>query len=45
LELQWNRDAEDRIRLLVLAVPKVIRALKREAKHLPRPVPEKTSAQ
>jgi hypothetical protein len=45
LELQWNRDAEDRIRLLVLAVPKVIRALKREAKHLPRPVAEKTSAQ
>lgn len=37
LELQWTREGDGRIRLLVLAVPKVIRALKREAKRLPRP--------
>lgn len=38
LELQWSRDADGRVRLLVLAVPNVIRALKRQAKRLPRPV-------
>lgn len=37
LEFQWTCDGEGGIRLLVLAVPKVIRALKREAKRLPRP--------
>jgi hypothetical protein len=42
LELQWSHDSEDRIRLLVLAVPTVIRALKREAKRLPRASTEET---
>ena len=37
LEFQWTCDAGGRVRLLVLAVPNVIRALKREAKRLPRP--------
>jgi len=37
LEFQWTSDATGRIRLLVLAAPNVIRALKREAKRLPRP--------
>jgi hypothetical protein len=32
LELQWNRDADGGVRLVVLAVPKVIRALKRYSK-------------
>ncbi len=36
LELQWNRDAMGNVRLVVLAVPKVIRALKRFSKELPR---------
>jgi hypothetical protein len=37
LELQWTRDPNGWVRLLVLAVPNVIRALKHEAKRLPRP--------
>ncbi len=37
LDLHWSRDADDRVRLLVLAVPKVIRALKQQAKR-DRPV-------
>lgn len=32
LELQWNRDPDGGVRLVVLAVPKVIRALKRYSK-------------
>ncbi|MEK7953388.1 hypothetical protein [Luteolibacter soli] len=32
LDLQWSRDPDGRIRLLVLAVPKIIRALKKQAK-------------
>ena len=32
LDLQWSRDPDDRIRLLVLAVPKIIRELKKQAK-------------
>lgn len=36
LELQWNRDAGGHVRLVVLAVPKVIRALKRFLKERPR---------
>jgi len=37
LDLQWSRDPDGRIRLLVLAVPKIIRELKKEAK-VPVPV-------
>jgi hypothetical protein len=33
LDLHWSRDADDRVRLLILAVPKVIRALKQQAKR------------
>ena len=36
LELQWNRDSGGHVRLVVLAVPKVIRALKRFTKERPR---------
>jgi hypothetical protein len=36
LDLQWSRDPDGRIRLLVLAVPKIIRELKKQAKA---PVP------
>lgn len=36
LELQWNRDPAGNVRLVVLAVPKVIRALKRFSKEQPR---------
>jgi hypothetical protein len=32
LDFQWSRDSDGRIRLLVLAVPKIIRELKKEAK-------------
>ncbi|MCW1922438.1 hypothetical protein OKA05_07720 [Luteolibacter arcticus] len=32
LDLQWSRDSDGRIRLLVLAVPKIIRELKKQAK-------------
>jgi len=32
LDLQWSRDTDGRIRLLVLAVPKIIRELKKQAK-------------
>ena len=32
LDLQWSRDPDGRIRLLVLAVPKIIRELKKQAK-------------
>jgi hypothetical protein len=44
LELQWNRDSAGRVRLLTLAVPKVIRALKRQIKRLPRPADAEPSA-
>jgi hypothetical protein len=40
LDFQWSRDPDDRVRLLVLAVPKIIRALKRHhrpASPLPAP--------
>jgi hypothetical protein len=36
LDFHWTRDPEDRIRLMVLAVPKIIRALKRHHKGGPR---------
>ena len=36
IDLQWSRDGEDRVRLFVLAAPKVIRALKRKSKTIPR---------
>jgi hypothetical protein len=36
LDFHWTRDAEDRIRLMVLAVPKIIRALRRHLKAGPR---------
>lgn len=42
LELQWTRDADGWIRLLVLAMPNVVRALKQEAKRLSRPVAEES---
>ena len=32
LDLQWSRDPDGRIRLLVLAVPKIVRELKKQAK-------------
>jgi len=32
LDLQWSRDPEGRIRLLVLAVPKIVRELKKQAR-------------
>jgi uncharacterized protein (DUF2236 family) len=35
LDFQWTRDAENRIRLLILAVPKVIRAVKRQVRSQP----------
>jgi hypothetical protein len=36
LEFQWSRDFDGDVRLVVLAVPKVIRALKRYSKGQPR---------
>ena len=36
IDLQWSRDSEDRVRLFVLAAPKVIRALKKKSKTIPR---------
>ena len=36
IDLQWSRDSEDRVRIFVLAAPKVIRALKKHAKTIPR---------
>ena len=44
LELQWTWHADGRIRLVVLAVPNVIRALKREVRRLPRPYAAESSA-
>lgn len=38
IDLQWSRDNEDRVRLFVLAAPKVIRALKKKSKTIPRPL-------
>ena len=38
IDLQWSRDNEDRVRLFVLAAPKVIRALKKQSKTIPRPL-------
>lgn len=35
IDLQWSRDSEDRVRLFVLAAPKVIRALKKKSKTIP----------
>jgi hypothetical protein len=35
LDFQWTRDAENHIRVLILAVPKVIRAVKRQIRKLP----------
>lgn len=36
LDFQWSRDPDGRIRLLVLAVPKIIRELKKQAR-IPHP--------
>lgn len=36
LDFEWKRDDLDRIRLQVLAVPKVARALKKHARTIPR---------
>ena len=38
LFLQWSRDASDRIQLRVTAAPKIIRALRRQKKKIPRAV-------
>ena len=38
IDLQWSRDNEDRVRLFVLAAPKVIRALKKQSTTIPRPL-------
>jgi len=35
LDFQWTRDPENRIHVLILAVPKVIRAVKRQVRKLP----------
>lgn len=40
LDFHWTRDPEDQIRLMVLAVPKIIRALKRQHKTGPRLAPD-----
>lgn len=34
LDIQWSRDASSRVRLLILAAPKIIRSLKRRTRHL-----------
>lgn len=39
LDLQWSRDPDGRIRLLVLAVPPIIRALKQQQKAPPQAAP------
>lgn len=44
IEFQWNPDPEGRIRLLVLALPAVIRAVNRQAKRLPRPAAAEPNA-
>ena len=45
LDLQWSRDADGRVRLLVLAVPKIIRELKKQLKvPPPAPVPPREAA-
>lgn len=36
IDLQWSRDNGNQVRLFVLAAPKVIRALKRQVKTIPR---------
>ncbi|MCW1915197.1 hypothetical protein OJ996_16540 [Luteolibacter sp. GHJ8] len=36
IDLQWSRDNENRVRIFVLAAPKVIRALKKQVKSIPR---------
>ncbi len=38
LFLQWSRDASDRIQLRVTAAPKIIRALRRQKKKIPKAV-------
>lgn len=38
LFLQWSRDASDRIELRVTAAPKIIRALRRQKKKIPKAV-------
>jgi hypothetical protein len=44
LDLQWSRDMDGRIRLLVLAVPKIIRELKKQAKVPVAAVPAQRDA-
>jgi hypothetical protein len=36
IDLQWSRDSENRVRIFVLAAPKVIRALKKQVKAIPQ---------
>jgi len=36
IDLKWSRDSKDGVRLFVLAAPKVIRALKKQVKAIPR---------
>ena len=40
LDFHWTRDPKDQIRMMVLAVPKIIRALKRHHKGGPRFAPD-----
>ena len=40
IDLQWSRDSEDRVRIFVLAAPKVIRALKKQVRTIPRALVE-----
>ncbi|WP_035612210.1 hypothetical protein [Haloferula sp. BvORR071] len=40
IDLQWSRDNEDRVRIFVLAAPKVIRALKKQVRTIPRVLAE-----
>ncbi len=40
IDLQWSRDQGDGVRLFVLAAPKVIRALKKTSRTLPKPLAE-----
>ena len=40
IDLQWSRDSEDRVRLFVLAAPKVIRALKKQSRSIPQALAE-----
>lgn len=35
LDIQWSRDASSRVRLVILAAPKIIRSLKRQTRHHP----------